>query len=319
MHGASLTIDPMELERAPAAPGETDHLAASVMKSLSRSFRNQFSISAAQGLGLGLITFGLWPLLRLRRQFRDYVTFEKQQLWHASEWLRTRRASDAAANLTEHARQARYRHHAALSALVTLIVAAVIAVMWISMPGDWTWPALMERTYRFRHLHRALRTNDMLLGYVAWNAGLSLAYALQWLRVRLHVHDVARFVQQFNVVAAREGVRPVAPPQPQSGIRAGWVVSAIILWFGGAMWGVPMAVAAAQQRRYINGVSTPLRAELLDRIRTMVAQRRPPVALPSYVLHDRRCGNPQCRAALRSGAEFCSRCGTRAGALGEVA
>src|SRR4051812_21725686 len=128
-------------ERAFTA-GETDYLAASVMKSLSRSFRNQFSISAIQGLGLGLITFGVWPLLRMQRQFRDYVTFEKQQLWHSAEWVRTRRGSDAAAALTEHARQARYRHRGWITAVVGVCVSAVVALVWISMPQDGGWPDL---------------------------------------------------------------------------------------------------------------------------------------------------------------------------------
>ena len=325
MHSMSVTIDnvrdaPAAAAAAAAAAGETDHLAASVMKSLSRSFRNQFSISGGQALGLGLITFGLWPLLKLRRQFRDYVTFEKQQLWHATEWVRTRRGgSAAAAELADHMREARSRHHGGLAALVTLCLAGVAVLMFASMDGDLSWAGVMERTYRFRNIHRAWRQDDLVLGYVAWNIGLSLAYLFQWLRVRLHVNEVAAYGRRFNAVAAREAIPPVRPPQFESGIRAGWVVVAIILWMCGAMWGVPMAVAAAAQRRYINGVSMPVRAELLDRIRQMVAQHRPPVAIPGYVLHDRRCGNVQCRAALRAGAEFCPRCGTRAGVLGEVA
>jgi hypothetical protein len=80
-----------------------------------------------------------------------------------------------------------------------------------------------------------------------------------------------------------------------------------------------MVVAAARQRRYINGTSARLRQDVLDRVQQLIRQQRPPVAVPSYVLHDRRCNNPQCRATLRAGAKFCQRCGRNVDVLSEVA
>src|SRR5690242_6983876 len=79
--------------------GETDHLAAGVLRALGRSYRNQFSLAPSQAFWLGLLTFGLLPLFRLARQFSDYVTFEKQQLWHLAEWLRVRRGGEEAVAL----------------------------------------------------------------------------------------------------------------------------------------------------------------------------------------------------------------------------
>jgi hypothetical protein len=298
-------------------PG-SDQLAASVLRSLSRSVRNQFSISTIQALGLGLITFGFWPLFRLRKQFRDYLLFEKQQLWHAAEWIRTRRGSEPASALTEYAKQVRYRDRWILATLAGLCAAAVVIVVAVSMPMDWSWAALMERTYRFRQLTMHARTPELVMAFVAWNAGLALAYGLQWLRVRLHVRDVAQYVREFNAVAAREGVPAIEPPEFDSGLRTGWVVVAIVLALLGALWGIPMALAGAAQRRYINGIGSPLRAELLDRVRQMVAQHRPVVAVPSYVIHDRRCRNSNCRATLRAGGQFCQRCGTSVTAVERI-
>ena len=76
--------------------GETDHLAASVLRSLGRSFRDQFSLSAADAAITGLLTFGLHPLWKLHFAFRDYITFERQQFWHVAEWLRVRRGGEDA-------------------------------------------------------------------------------------------------------------------------------------------------------------------------------------------------------------------------------
>ena len=123
-------------------------------------------------------------------------------------------------------------------------------------------------------------------------------------------------------VAVRERVPPIADPPFDFGINGGWIVGpGLLAWLGGALWAVPMALAGATQRRYINRTATRTRGELLDRARTMIAQQRPPVAVPSYVIHGRRCDNDRCRAAIKAGARFCSRCGTATGGgvISEVA
>src|SRR2546430_9639951 len=71
-----------------------------------------------------------------------------------------------------------------------------------------------------------------------------------------------------------------------------------------------MALAGASQRRYINVTGQQLRGQLVGRIRTMLLNRRPAVAVPNYVLHGRRCENGLCRATLPAGAQVCPRCGS---------
>ncbi len=56
------------------------------------------SVTHSAAFWLGLISFGFWPLWKMSRQFRDYVTFEKQQFWHLAEWLRIRRGGEEIAN-----------------------------------------------------------------------------------------------------------------------------------------------------------------------------------------------------------------------------
>lgn len=297
-----------------APGGETDHLAASVLRSLGRSFRDRFSLTAADAAIGGLLTFGLLPLWRLHAQFRDYVTFEKQQLWHLAEWLRVRRGGDEALALHDALRG--YRTSFLLSLGKFLGAAAFVAVAFNELHGRFNPGRLLDETYRLNWL----RYGQNHRVWIAWVAGLGIAYALHWLQVVLHERRLERFAGRFNKVALREGVAPIGDPPFDLGLKTGWIVSAgLLAWLGGALWAVPMALAGAVQRRYINRTATRTRGELLDRARTMIAQQRPAVAVPSYVIHGRRCDNPGCKAPLKAGARYCSRCGTSAGVISEVA
>ena len=106
----------------------------------------------------------------------------------------------------------------------------------------------------------------------------------------------------------------------EAGVEPGWWWTAGILSWFGALWSIPMAFAGAAQRRYVNGTSARVRAEMLERVRAMLQQHRPAVAVPNFTLHGRRCENHLCRTTLRAGARFCPRCGTSAaGRMSEVA
>ena len=294
--------------------GETDHLAAAVLRSLGRSFRNQFSVSPAQAFWFGLISFGLWPLLRMGRQFRDYVTFERQQLWHLTEWVRLRRGGEDSQALQSQLKAIRPR--ALIRFLIAACIAATIFAALRDLQGDVSLNRLIDHTYR---LHRPWSDYGPTPLWKAWVVMLGAAYALHAVRVVLHHHRVARFVSRFNAVLSREGVAAVSMPEMDADLQSGWWWTAgILAWFG-ALWAIPMALAGATHRRYINGTSARLRAEMLERVRAMLAQRRPPVAVPNFVIHSRRCGNPLCRATLRADAKFCTRCGTSAAMMSEVA
>ena len=297
-----------------AAQGETDHLAASVLRSLGRSFKDQFSLTAADAAIGGLLTFGILPLWKLHRQFRDYIAFEKQQLWHLAEWLRVRRGGDD--TLALHDALRKHRTSFFLSLVKVLGIVAFIGVVFAEFNGRFQLRGLIDQTYRANWV----RYWDRYEVWMAWVAGLSIAYGAHWLQVIRHEHRLEKFAVRFNKVAVREGVAPIADPPFDLGLNTGWIVGAgLLAWLGGALWAIPMALAAAVQRRYINGTATRVRGDLLDRARTMIAQQRPAVAVPTYVIHGRRCDNPRCRAAIKAGARFCSRCGTSSGVISEVA
>jgi hypothetical protein len=287
-----------------AADGETDHLAASVLRSLGRSYRDQFSLSAGQASVGGLLTFGLLPLWRLGARFRGYTVFERQQFWHVAEWLRTRRGGEEAMALHDAAR--RLRPNAFLDFLRILGPLAFNAAAFAEVGGHFSLGRIIGETYKVDWLDDGLDHPVWL----AWVIGLGFAYALHALQVMLHHRRLARVVERFNAVATKEGAAPIALPELDLGIRAGWIIGpALLVWLGGSLWAIPMAIAGAAQRRYINRTATRVRGEMLDRMRTMIAQQRPPVAVPSYVIHGRRCDNPRCQAPLKAGARYCSRCG----------
>jgi hypothetical protein len=82
----------------------------------------------------------------------------------------------------------------------------------------------------------------------------------------------------------------------------------------GALWGIPMMLAGAAQRRAVRRVSTRNRAALAHRLRAMMlARRSAAAAVPLPVYLRRLCPNPLCRAPMVETAAFCTRCGRRAG------
>jgi hypothetical protein len=281
---------------------QTDHLATSVMRSLSRSHHDHFSLSAVRAALLGVFTFGLVPLWRLQKQFRGYVAMEKQQLWHLAEWLRNRRGGESAQAVADAVSTIHWRR--GLSTIGTLCFAVVLMGIIYLLRTGVGYHGLWDRAYRS---HFAL--SQILL---AWNGLLTAGFAFHYLQVRMHLRDIQRVGQRFNELAKRENVASISVPQFALRNALPWMIIGLVMAFAGALWAMPMALAALSQRTYVNETSARLRTELLDRMRAMMMQNRPAVAMPTYTIHGRRCGNALCRALLPVGAEYCPRCGSAA-------
>ena len=291
-------------EHRPDFAPQTDHLATSVMRSLSRPYHNHFSMGPVRAALLGVLTFGLVPLWRLRKQFRGYVAMEREQLWHLAEWLRNRRGGEQAQAVGDAVSMLRWRRGlAAIGTLCSIFV--LIGIIYLLRSGS-GFHGLWERAYRDHFALQHVAT------FLKWNALLFIGFASHWLQIFLHLKDLQRVAQRFNELAKRENVAPVAIPQMTLTRVTPWAIVAIMMAFFGAVWAIPMALAAASQRIYVNDVSAQLRAELLERTRAMMMQNRPAVAVPGYTIHGRRCGNALCRALLPVGAEYCPRCGAAA-------
>jgi hypothetical protein len=301
-----------------SSAGETDHLAGAVLRTLGRSHRNMYSLSPSQAFWMSIVSFGLWPLWRMGRQFRAYVVFERQQLWHLAEWLRLRRGGDDALALQGQLQP--IQPNLAAKRFITLCILGVCAFIWLSLGDRISVSRIIDNTWALKKSHAS--HGDLNPLWLVWVVGLSAAYFAHWRTVRKHERAVDQFIGRLNRLLQREGVATVSPISScvKTGeYTAGWWWSAgILAWFGG-FWAIPMFIAGAAQRCYINTTSARVRAEMLERVQAILKQRRPAVAVPNYVLHTRRCGNDRCRASIRAGANFCSRCGTSAERMSEVA
>ena len=82
-------------------------------------------ISFVRALMGGLLSFGILPIFGLSRRFRDYISFERQQMDHLSLWLRSQRDDEDANALRDLSRIIRFREglHAA-AVMLTMINSA---------------------------------------------------------------------------------------------------------------------------------------------------------------------------------------------------
>ncbi|HEX8524460.1 MAG TPA: zinc ribbon domain-containing protein [Tepidisphaeraceae bacterium] len=296
----------------PPARDEFDEYGVAVQRSLGRFFSDRFSIGALRALIEAALSFGILPLFEMTSRFRNYVSYERQQIVHLSDWLRRHYESDETKMLQDLSRRLRYRE--GVNGLVVLCAMAVIGVLVLgTMPLSFA--GLLDQTFNVRPWGRDSRHVSRL--FIIWNAGLGLAYLLHWLQMCIYMAEMRRWVERFNTVAARIGLSTLPDFRPRGSV--GWaLVGTLFVWFG-AVWTVPMAVAGMTQRGYVNGSAVKTRLQLAERMRVLMAQRRehpehvPARMGPDYRVHLARCAQPLCQAELPINAMFCPRCGAKVG------
>jgi hypothetical protein len=285
---------------APAVPPPAPHdqLGVAVFRTLNRTFKNRFSLSFVRALVGGLLTFGVLPIFGLSRRFRDYISFERQQMDHLSLWLRSHRDDEDANALRDLSGIIRFREDLHRVAIAFSFFAAYMAFI------------LLQPFSRYDPLRFTNAFKEHALAFVAWNLLLCVVYMLHWVQIRLYVRDLRRFVEQFNRVTHHEKLDPVNPPSLRLGLRMGWIATAVFFVAMGAFWGIPLALAGASQRRYINHTAQRVREQMGERVRAIMASRAPAAVPPGeYRDHGPRCDRDNCRARLPAGARFCPRCG----------
>lgn len=291
--------------------GEHDELGMSVLRSLGRVFADRFSMGWIRALVTGFITLGIWPFFGMSRRFRDYVSFERQQMVHLADWLRRHHDSRETEKLQDLSR--RLRFHEGLHLLAILCIMIVIAVLVLgTIPMS--FDKLMGATYKANPWH----TRGVWPAiFVAWNVGLCIAYLLHWMQVSIYMAEFKRFIDQFNIIASKLQLKQVLNPAPRGTLS--WALACILLvWFAG-LWGIPLAVAGMTQRGYVNVAAVRTRKELAERMRLLLLQRRQPTnapepsAGPDYRVHTAKCSRELCQAPIPVDAVYCPRCGAPAG------
>jgi len=283
-------------------PTHPDHLGVAVWRTLNRTFKNRFSITFVRALVGGLLTFGILPIFTRSRRFRDYISFERQQMDHLALWLRTQHDDEDASALADLSSTIRFRQDLH-NLSVTFTVLAIGSLFLLITP--FSIQNLIRNTYEARSAAGSIK-----LAFILWNTLLCTAYFLHWIQIRSYVHDLSRFIEKFNRITSRDRLDPVNPPALGLGLRLGWIVAALALVCVGALWGIPLALAGASQRRYINHTAARVREQMGERVRAMMASRAPAPPAPSgYRVHGPRCDRDNCRARLPAGSRFCPRCG----------
>ena len=282
-----------------------EQLGVAVWRTLNRTFKNRFSVSFLRALAGGIFTLGILPIFGLGRRFRDYISFERQQMSHLSEWLRLHHDNEDADALRDLSSVIRFNEAIYWFSVACVTLAAAV-VLFASRPMR---PAVaFGVTYGVE-----VWEGEITPVFLIWNVLLSMAYFLHWAQVRMYVRRLRMFVEQFNKVTSHQALEPVKAPHLKLGLRLGWIGAAIVLVWMGAFWGVPLALAGASQRRYINTVAQRVREQMADRVRAMMVKGGSVSAAPvDYRIHGPRCERESCKARLPAGAKFCPRCGAPA-------
>jgi hypothetical protein len=297
-------------------PPQPDYLATGVLNGLARGPHAKLSWSVFRTALVGAVTFGLAPILAWQVRFRDYVTWEQQQLWHLAEWLRLKSKSPDAAKLRQEADALRFRFD--LQLLASLCVAFVAVAFFsqiMSVRPPHRWALLLDSTYRFPEKFGftayALHWTSGRL-FAIWTVGLSAAYFCHWMQVQMHATTLRRWIARFDNLAVAEGIGPVLIEGPGLGVRPLWAIAAVIFCAAGAFWAPAMMLAGAAHRRMVRSTSPATRKQLAQRFRLLMLSRSSaPENVPTPVSLRRLCPSPICRAPVIESATFCPRCGRR--------
>lgn len=286
---------------------EPDLLADAVMSSLTRTLYFRLSWSAGQTLVSALLTIGFIPVLNMTRWLRGVIAQQEQQLWHLAEWLRLQLGDDDALELQRTADDIRFNVPLGLASVAFLCVAGGAVVQHFAVR-----PFEVKELFLFAF--RAPRTAPAIV----FAASISAAAACNWVHLAWHQQNVEKYLRHFNQFALDHEMDPVELPPLELGLRPIWICGAVLMACTGAIWGVPVMLAAAAHRRYTIGISVLTRAMLAERLRKILLARKPATRVPQPIVAARVCVRPNCRSPLSSNAVFCPRCGTRAARLMDV-
>lgn len=299
-----MSVASADISQAPVP----DRLAGALLRHLHRRHRQVEIGGAVSALVGAALTFGLWPLIRWPRRFRDFVVLQQMHAAHLADWMHEAVGSEAAKPLRAAADRVRFRYWIWV---VGLIVAGTMVADFAVHIDRYalTLRDLISITWRYDRTTQGTGGIDQRL-HLVWLAGLSAAYLLHWVQVRLHARDMQRVIAAFNDLTRREQLAAVPPARVRYRLVSPWTLGMVLLGLLGAWWGVAMLLAGSVQQAYTSRATPAMRRALADALRTMLLLRRPGMRIPTPVWTTRRCPNDRCGHHAPADAGFCPRCGS---------
>ncbi|HEY7091504.1 MAG TPA: zinc ribbon domain-containing protein [Tepidisphaeraceae bacterium] len=279
---------------------QPDLLAGAILNSLTRPIYRPLSMNLLKSFLVTVFTLGILPVLLMAHWLRGFIATQEQQLWHLAEWMRVQTGEADASELQKAVQRIRFNAALGTITVVFTLGALAIALKLLAIPGS-----------DLRSVFHAIYHPPTTPEAQSFALALSVAAVCHLAHLAWHQHNVEGYIRWFNRLALRHNLAEVRPPEMEFGIRPGWIIAGLVLAVsGGAIWALPVMLAAGAHRRYIMRGSVGLRAMLADRMRTMLAHRRPAMRVPQPVMPVAVCIRPNCQAPLPAEANFCPRCGT---------
>lgn len=289
-------------------PSVPDRLAGALLRHLHRRHRQVEIGGAGRALLGAVLTFGLWPMIRWPRRFRDFVVIQQMQAAHLADWMSEAVGAETAKPLRAAADRVRFRNW--LWVLSLIAAGAMIADFAVHIDRySLTFGHIITITWGYDRATQATGGIDQRL-HLIWLAGLSAAYLLHFAQVKLHARDMRRVIDAFNDLTRREQLAMVVPAAARYRLISPWTVGMLLLGVAGAWWGVAMMLAGGAQRAYTSRTTPATRRSLAEALRTMLLLRRPDMRVPTTVWMTRRCPNERCGHHAPADADFCPRCGS---------
>jgi hypothetical protein len=291
----------------PPPDRSVDQLGSAVLRNLSRAPHDRAARGGMIGpLIAGVVTAGVLPLITMPRRFWYHARGETEQLWYAHEWFRLNTVSPAG----EPARSDYPPRRPMVTVLCQLaraigIVALVVLFTYPHRPGMGLRAAIAG-LWNAWTIEKPAFVNWFA---VAWIVALTIGYSLLIYAIRLHASRVRRQVKRTDELIRQAGLPGIELGPVLGGASWVWLVVGIVLAMGGALWALPMVLAAWMQSGYTTITSPHVREQLLARLRLAMARQTPRTGAVLPRSLQQRCANERCLKRLPPDAMFCPRCG----------
>lgn len=265
---------------------------------------------------VGIAPGVLWPV-----RFKQAADAEGKTLRCLADWAGSRVSPAEARELKQFAGRVRFAPILFTLGLAGALVAALAVAWGLTHTGGPQAPfsRLMGLTFGFfwpKFHHVTAGRDAWAVAYAVWTAGLLTAYVSHLVQVHLYAHRVRQYLDALNRVLVDQGAPPAYLRTIGWGFAPLWVIAAVVMLAFGGIWAIPLAVAGATDRRYRRKASPKLRANLAERVRTLLLHEPTyaadaPAAIATQRAAVSLCQMPGCGRPMRSGTKFCPRCGSR--------